>query len=311
MPEAQPLALTVRYEWTVIPPRVPNGAEEDALISRWRKLDEDWNHRIARVRVVLLAVEVDNGRIRLAFPQLVSAMLGFTRTHSELLAHVTSLELRKLSDEGPISAPTMLMQLAAVEEQAKQLQTHIEEAERKAREDEERQRQQDTWQRRIDAANRDIPERRIELTAVEAQQVSIADALQTTKDDLESAEQEDRKDLKARKKKLSDDLDRANKKIKQLSGLITSLEQQAAQPFAFRPTQTTTGRPSQPGGRFVPPSSATPPAPQVPDEALPKVGSLRSQKNQRYLVIQTWEELAIGEQAASRLSAKLVAPESA
>jgi hypothetical protein len=49
----------------------------------------------------------------------------------------------------------------------------------------------------------------------------------------------------------------------------------------------------------------------VPDEAPPEVGALRSQKGQRYLVIQTWEELAKGEQAAARLSAKLVAPENA
>jgi hypothetical protein len=41
------------------------------------------------------------------------------------------------------------------------------------------------------------------------------------------------------------------------------------------------------------------------------VGSLRSHKGQRYLVIQTWEQLAAGEQTASRLAAKLVAPENA
>ena len=49
----------------------------------------------------------------------------------------------------------------------------------------------------------------------------------------------------------------------------------------------------------------------VPEDALPEVGALRVVKGQRYLVIETWEELDRGEQEASRLSAKLVAQEDA
>jgi hypothetical protein len=47
----------------------------------------------------------------------------------------------------------------------------------------------------------------------------------------------------------------------------------------------------------------------VPDEALPKVGSLRHHRGQRYLVIDILEHLDAGERDATRLSAKLVAPE--
>jgi hypothetical protein len=58
-------------------------------------------------------------------------------------------------------------------------------------------------------------------------------------------------------------------------------------------------------------ASSARPAANVPDEALPEAGTLRSHKGQRYLVVQTWDQLAAGEQTASRLAAKLVAPENA
>ena len=56
--------------------------------------------------------------------------------------------------------------------------------------------------------------------------------------------------------------------------------------------------------------SARPPS-LIPEDALPEVGELRSHKGQRYLVIDTWEQLSEGERAAHRLNATLVAPEHA
>ena len=112
-------------------------------------------------------------------------------------------------------------------------------------------------------------------------------------------------------RKLADELQRANKEVTRLRGEISALEQQAADRFEFLPPPTPTGRSAQPGGRFIPTASNVRPATNVPDEALPEVGSLRSHKGQRYLVIQTWDQLAAGEQSASRLAARLCAPENA
>jgi hypothetical protein len=311
LPAAQPLALAVRYQWTVVPPRVPAGAEEDALVGRWRKLDEDWTTRLARVREALVAADGNRGRIGRAFSRLVSAMLGFERTHGGLLARVGALEGQRPSAAGPSGAPALLAQLGEIEVAARKLQADLEEAERKAREDEEREKQQAAWQSRVDAANRDLPDHRTALTTAENRRSANADELRGIEESLKSADKKARKDLTANQRKLSDDLQRANKEITRLRSEITGLEQQAAERFEFRPPPTPAGRLAQPGGRFVPPASSARPAANVPDEALPDVGSLRSHEGQRYLVIHTWDQLTAGEQTAARLSAKLVAPENA
>jgi hypothetical protein len=311
VPPSQPLALAVRYKWTVVPPRVPTGAEEDALVGRWRKLDDEWTARLARVREALIAAEGDRGRIGRAFSRLVSAMLGFERAHGELLARVSTLESQRPSTAGPTGAPALLAELAEVEDAARRLQTDLDEAERKAREDEEREKQQAAWQSRVDAANRDLPDRRTALATAESRRTAIADELRGVDESLKSADKQAKKDLTANQRKLSDDLQRANKEVTRLRGEITVLEQQAAERFEFRPPPAPTGRPLQPGGRFVPTASSARPAANVPEEALPEVGSLRTSKGHRFLVIQTWEELSKAEHEAIRLSAKLVAPENA
>jgi len=311
VPAPQPLALAVRYQWTVVPPRVPTGAEDDALVGRWRKLDGDWTARLARAREALVAAEADRGRLGRAFSRLVSAILGFERTHGGLLAHVSALEAQRPSAAGPTGAPALFSQLGEIEDAARKLQADLEEAERKAREDEEREKQQAAWQSRVDAANRDLPERRAALATAESRRAAIDEERRGIEEALKSADKDAKKDLTANQRKLSDDLQRGNKEVARLRGEITSLEQQAAERFEFRPPPALTGRSAQPGGRFVPSASSARPASNVPDEALPEVGSLRSHKGQRYLVLQTWEQLVTGEQTAARLAAKLVAPENA
>jgi hypothetical protein len=118
-----------------------------------------------------------------------------------------------------------------------------------------------------------------------------------------------KKDLEVQRRKLSDDQKRFKEEAERLRSEIASLERQAAERFEFRPPQPPSGRPAQTKGRFIPPTSNVRAAPSVPEEALPEVGSLRTHKSQRYLVIQTWDQLTAGEQAATRLHAKLVAPE--
>jgi hypothetical protein len=311
VPAAQLLALTVRYQWTVVPPRVPAGAEEDALVGRWRKLDEDCSSRLARVREALVAADGERGRIGLAFSRLVSAMLGFKHTYGGLLARVDAMDRQRPSVAGPAGALTLFAQLGEIEDATRKLQADQEEAERKTREDEEREKQQVAWQSRVDTAKRDLPDRCVMLATAESRSATITEELRGIEESMKSADKEARKDLTANQSKLSDDLQRVNKEVARLCGQIKALEQQAAERFEFRPPPAPTSRPAQPGGRFIPPTSSARPATNVPDEALPEVGVLRSYKGQRYLVIQTWEQLSAGEQAASRLFAKLVAPENA
>lgn len=311
VPTPQPLALAVRYKWTVMPPRIPVGAEEDALVGRWRKLDEDWTTRLGRVRESLVAAEGDRGRIARAFSRLLSAMIGFERTQGGLMARVAAMESQRPSIAGPLGAPVLIAQVGEIEDAARKLQVDLEEAERKAREDEECEKQQTAWRSRVDGATRNLPGQRASLTTAESRRAAIADEVRGIEESLKSADKDTQKDLTVKQHKLSDDIQRANKEVSRLRDEIKALEQQAAERFEFRPPQAPPARPSQPGGRFVPPVSSPRPASGVPDEELPEVGSLRSHKGQRYLVLQTWEQLAAGEQAAARLAARLVAPENA
>lgn len=310
VPDAQPLALAVRYQWPVLPPRAPTGSQEDPLIARWRKLDEDWIARLKRVSEALNNADGERNRIGQAFSRLIGAMLGFERTRSGLLARVSALESQLLSKAGPAEAVTLLTQLTEIEDEARKLQANLEDAERKAREDNEREKQRSAWQDRVNAAEQKLPDCQTGLTAAESRSCAAADDLRGVEESLKTANKAAVKDLMAKKLKLSDELQRYNKEVKRLKGEISALEKQAAEPFEFRqPQSLATGRSAQSSGRFVPHPSSVPPTANVPDEALPETGSLRTHKNQRYLIIQTWEQLEAGESAASRLSAKLVAPE--
>lgn len=309
LPDADPLARTVTYRWTVEPPRVPKGARNDELVEKWTKLDEDWTARLERAREALVTAEEDSSRIRQSFPRLASDMLGFEHARGGLLERVRALETRCPSEDGPTGAPALLAQLAEVEGAARKLQTDLDEAERKARDDEEREKQKAAWQGRVDAANRDLPDRRTALATAEGRRTTIADELRRIEESLKSADKQTKKDLTANQRKLSDDLQRAKKDVTRLRGEIEALGQQVGEQFEFRQPPAPKGRSTQSAGRFVPSASSARPAVNVPEEALPKVGSLRSYKGQRYLVITTWEELDLGEKEALRLSAELVAPE--
>lgn len=311
LPPPQPLALSVRYRWTVVPPRLPAGAEDDPLVRQWHKVDEDWMSRLGRVRDALQAAKGERGRIRQAFSRLMSAMLGFERTHGELEAQVASMRERLPSAAGPAGAPEMLSRLAEIEEQSRKLRGDMEEAERKAREDQEREKQEAAWQSRVSAAIRDVPSLRGALSEAEARRPGITEELATIEKSLKSADKGARADLIARQRKVSDELDWANKEVSRLRGELAASEQRAAERFEFRPAGRPPTRVSQSGGRFVPASASTRSSADVPKEELPAVGALRRHRGQRYLVIQNWEDLTAGEQAANRLSAALVAPEDA
>lgn len=311
VPAPQPLALAVCYQWSVVPPRVPAGAEEDALVGRWRKLDDDWSSRLGRVREALRTAEGERGRIGRAYSRLVSAMLGFERTHGGLLARVNALEEQRPSAAGPSGAPSLLSQLVEIEDTARRLQSDLDDAERQARESEARDEQLIEWKGKVTVAERNIPDRRAALTAAESRRNGIADELRGVEESLKSLSKAEKKDLTVKQLRLSDDLKRANKEVTRVRSEIDALEKQIVEPFEFRPPPAPIPRQAPAGGRFVPSASSTRVTTAVPDEALPEVGALQNYKSQRYLVIQTWEELTAGEQAASRLSAKLVAPENA
>lgn len=361
-PAPQPLALSVRYRWIVIPPRLPAGSEEDSLVGRWRKLDADYSARLAKVREAIEDAKQHRGRLRAAFSRLLGALTGFERTHEKLRKELEALASMTPSIEGPKNTPALLDRLARIEEDARKLQGDLEKTEREERELLEREKQEVEWKARVKQARLDLTDRRArigelearrpglaaELTAIEAELASAdknadtnaapdknksvnktdkpntdksADKAQhkTVKPDKNKAAEPDGinpaveskqvdKDRLARKRLLADELTQLDRELKRLQGEVAALERQTAEPFNFKPPATIVSR--TPGaGRFVPTGDPTRPTREMPEEALPEIGELRHVRNQRFLVIDTWDNLAAGEVAASRLKARLVAPE--
>lgn len=310
-PTPQPLALRAKFSWIAVPPRVPVGAEEDSMIGRWRKADDEYVSRVGKVRDELANAEGNRGRVGRAFSRLVSAMLGFERTQGALNREVSDLDRVRPSAAGPVGAPALLQRLVAVEEQARKLQGDLEEAERKAREDEEREKQEREWKARVEGARRDLASRRATLAEREGRRPDLAGELAALEADIKGAEEKERKDLLARQKKLSDELVVVNRDAHRLKGEVGDFEKSVAEAFTFRPPAATGPKAGGAGARFVPGGGVARAPDVVPAEALPEVGALRTQKGERYLVIDRWEDLFAGEQAATRLRARLVAPEGA
>lgn len=246
-PQADPLALAARYEWTVIPPIPPVGSTTDPLTGAWGQVDRDWKTRVQTLRSTLEATDGARSRIGRVFSRLMGAMMGFQRTQRGLLTRVETLATRRPSEAGPAGASDLLRQLAEVEEKARTLANDLEEAERKAREDQEREKQRAAWQDRVDSAKRDLPIRQKALSSAEAVRAEVGEQLGTTQEELKTADKAAKKDLKARQRKLSDDLQRANRSIKRLKGEVEALELQAAESFAFRPPTNLTRRASSGG----------------------------------------------------------------
>jgi hypothetical protein len=310
-PAAQPLALRAKFSWTAVPPRVPSGAEEEPLVGRWRKVDDDYVSRVSKVREDLAGAEGNRSRVGRAFTRLVSAMLGFERTQGTLNGEVSDLDRARPSAAGPVGAPALLQRLTAVEEQARKLHGDLEEAERKAREEDEREKQEREWKARVESARRDLAARKSNLAEREAKRPDIVGALATLDAELKAASEKEKKDLLARQKKLSDELVAVNRDVHRLKGEAADLEKSVAETFTFRPPAATGPKAGGSGARFVPGGAAARAPDVVPGESLPEVGALRTQKGQRYLVIDRWEDLFAGEQAATRLKARLVGPEGA
>lgn len=307
-PEPHPLSATVRHRWTVRPPRAPTGAKVDALIGRWQEVDADWSSRLDALGQSLAAADEERGRVGKAFARLAGALLGFQRKHADLSAEVEDLARRRPSESGPVESAAMFRQLTELETHAGRLRADQEEEEHKARELEAREQQELAWRARVDAARHGIPGKQAEATDLEHQRLVLAANLEGVDEALPSADKKAIKDLKARRHKLRDELARLDRSLQGRRDELARLEQDTTEAFAFTPPP----RPKPPrkasAGRFVP-TQATPAERVVPDESLPEVGSLRSLKGERYLVIDIWEHLELGEQAAQRLHAHLVAPE--
>lgn len=311
-PDANALALTAHYVWKVNPPTLPGGAVEDPLVKRWREIDEQWAERILYLQESSRRFSDHRGRLEKAFASLLGTWLGFGRENDKLMKRINEFAGQRPSLVGPGGAATMLMRLSELEEEMRTLQKDIDETERQKVEEDERAKQEEEWRERVKLAREKLAkcrdtfeQQKDQLAAIKAE-VAVVDECMKNASGEDKNGKNDKKDAYAQKKMLDDELTRTKKNLDRLRNEIESLEQTASQPFEYR-QQKQPLLPSASGkARFVPaPNNKT--TTTLPDQALPEVGELRVHQKQRYLAIRTWEELHLGEQAALRLEAKLVA----
>lgn len=307
LPTPKPLALEVEFQWVAVPPSAPSGLGEDPLNDAWKSTDSDWSGRITAAKEILATSEANKNRIRGRFSRLISSMLGFDRTHSNLMAIIKELEPLVPSEAGPGESRKLFDRLKEIEDGVQKLQGDLDGAEQKAEEDEERDRQQSAWKNKYDSAVAEIPKKQAELKDLETRKALLDEQQKTAAGELPPADETSKKDLVAKTKKISDELQRAENDIKRLRDELESLVTTSKSSFVYVKPAVSAPKASKSGARFSPSLSAATLV-RIPDEALPKVGRLGLFKKQRYLVIDHWSFLDVGEAEASRLSAKLVAP---
>ena len=307
-PPPNPLALSVEYQWAAIPPRVPTGFVDDPLNDAWKNTDEAWSARIAQAKDILITADTNKGRIRNRFARLVGAMLGFDLTQSKLMEIISEIEPLVPSKAGPMEAKKLFGRLKEVEDGVKKLQGDLDGAEQKAEEDEDRERQEALWKNKKDSAFAEIPIKQAELKSLKAKKISLEDQRDQNAESLQGADEGSKKDFAAKAKMISDELHRAETNIARLQGELESFIKTSESPFVYVKPAVGTRNSTKSTVRFSPPPIAAA-AERIPEEAMPSVGKLGLFKKQRYIIIDHWSWLDEGESEASRLSAKLVAPE--
>ena len=304
-PEAPPLARSVRWSWTVHPPRAPKGARVAPLAEAWKKLDANARARVESAHQQLSDLEDRTGTLGRAFDMLAGALLGFGRTRTNLVRRAGQLAERVPSQLGPADATALLDELNSLEQDLSELVGNVDQAESKARMEKERAEQLAAHDAAKEQARRDLSAHTEELEQQRAVHQEAEKELGSLAGDGHGLSKKDRR---ARQKKLRDEAKRAERRVARLEQLIADARATVDAEFTFQPTRAPGTRRSGGGGaRFVPSERSTPIS-AAPEEALPAVGELLAHKGSRYLVITRWEDLDQGEAEAERLGAQLVAP---
>lgn len=264
-PPAHPLSLTARYRFTVCPPRVPAKAKEDPLLGRWRQVDEHWASRVQALEQALAAADDHRGQLASTFSRLVGALVGLGRTHGGLQSELSDLAAQRPSRAGPAEARDLLQRLVELEGGVTRLRSEQDDAEHEARVEDERARQEAAWNARVERARRELPAKRAELDDAEARRTTLRGERDEAERALGASDvgKQVRKDLRARLRKHSDELDRLDRRIRKIGDELTACEQQANERLSFTPPP---GPSPRPRGAAV---DSCPPRPRAPRSPCP------------------------------------------
>ncbi|MBL8765177.1 MAG: hypothetical protein JNM07_13000 [Phycisphaerae bacterium] len=295
-PLAPPLARTVEYRWICQPPMLPPKASKSGLYRQWDEASQLFESRLQQIGRQLEEAKsgVDHARSGLA--KFFAGALGFDRARYTLMAEHRALAQIKLSSIGTDSAIKAVDRIGELQQRVSE---HLQGIERDITQaDVERQREE--WQRQRD-------EHASELRSIDSQIGSVRDELGQHEAALKQGKRDGESDAdwSARKRKLDDDVKASRATIGKLNGSRSSHAQFVEKPFEPKSKPTPDNKEKSKKG-FVPgPSLARI---QIPVESLPTVGELYEAASERFLVVESWEQLPAARQEAARLKGKMVAP---
>jgi hypothetical protein len=295
-PIAPPLARSVEYRWICQPPMLPPKASKSSLYRQWEEASHLFESRLQQIGRQLEEAksDVDQARSRLA--KFFAGALGFDRARDTLLAEHRALAQVKLSSIGTDLAIEAVDRIRDLQQRVSE---HLQGIERDiTHADVERQREE--WQRTRD-------EHASELRSIEAQIGLVRDELGQHEAALKQGKRDGESDAdwSARTRKLNDDFRASRATFSKLNGSRSGHVQFVEKPFEpKRKSSPDTKERSSRG--FVPgPSLARI---QIPVESLPTVGELYEAASERFLMVESWEQLPAARQEAARLKGKMVAP---
>ncbi|MBK8259427.1 MAG: hypothetical protein IPK82_43075 [Polyangiaceae bacterium] len=311
-PKAPALALSVKYQWTILPPRAPQKTSDDKLVIQWQALDQQAKERLDLVAKSLDFTEKHASNVLKLLSTLVAPFLGYERSRTEQKKKLEGLKKSPPSSLGPTQAVQFFRELRALEREATALDKQQRDEEHKELERLREEDERTQWQVEKNDNSELLERKKTERTQLAAEETKLKSQLEKAAADLKAApDGPEKKDLYATTKKAEDDLKELKKKLQALDAEIRQLDEKVHKPFQFTPAkQQSTASPhhsKEKGPLFVPPKDAAA-TEVIPGEALPAVGTLKLEGKQRFLIIKQWEDLPTGEAEATRLHARLVAP---
>lgn len=296
-PEAPPLVRKAVFTWTNMPAIPPAKAIRSGLYQQWEEADKSLSSRVKACGEFLRSAGERSDQARSTLGRWFEGVLGLDRKRRELMAECESLTAAKLAGGSVDAARGFVARLEALEAGVQEYTRGVDSDIAKA--DEQQQREQ--WEKEQTDHKAQLDELDAKIAAAK-QQKSFLDEESTNGQRKEESDS----DWKARQRKLNDDLKTVANEIARLNGSRSQHEQALKRPFS--PKSRHGNEAKRTGGKgFVPAPAKGTVGLRVPSEALPSVGELLDAGTDRYLAIETWEQLDAGRAEAARLKARLVA----
>lgn len=296
-PDAPPLVRKAVFKWTNMPATPPAKAIRSGLYQQWDEADKSLSSRVKTCGELLRSAGERSDQARSTLGRWFEGVLGLDRKRRDLMAECESLAAVKLAGGSVDTARGVVTRLDALESAVQEYVRGVDSDIAKADE----QQQRDQWDKEQAEHRAQLDEIDAKIAAAKQQKLSLDEE---SKDGQRKDESDS--DWKARQRKLNDDLKTVASEIARLNGSRSQHEQALKRPFSPKSKQGNDTKVK--GGKgFVPAPAKESAGHRVPAEALPSVGELLEAGTDRFLAIDSWEQLDPARAEAVRLKARIVA----